>query len=67
MNHSTSLHMRKSLLHDVLDGAVQQFAIWRERARERQLLAQLSDRELRDIRLSRQQAQVEASKPFWKS
>lgn len=66
MNHTTSLHMRKPLFHNVLEGAVQQFTVWRERARERQLLAQLSDRELRDIRLNRQQAQFEASKPFWK-
>ena len=66
MNHTTSLNMRKSSLHDVLEGAVQQFTVWRERARERQLLAQLSDRELRDVRLTRQQAQFEASKPFWK-
>ncbi len=45
---------------------MQQFAVWRERARERKLLAQLSDRELRDIRLNRQQAEIEAGKPFWK-
>lgn len=66
MNHTTSLNMRKSSLHDILEGAVQQFAVWRERARERKLLAQLSDRELRDIRLNRQQAEIEAGKPFWK-
>ena len=66
MNHTTSLNMRKSSLHVILEGAVQQFTLWRERARERRLLGQLSDRELRDIRLNRQQAELEASKPFWK-
>ena len=67
MNHTTSINMRKSSLNDFFEGAVQQLVIWRDRARERHVLAQLSDRELRDIRLNRQQAQLEASKPFWKS
>lgn len=67
MNQTTSLNMRKPSLYDILEGALQQFAVWRERARERRLLTQLSERELRDIRLNRQQAQIEASKPFWKS
>ena len=37
-----------------------------ERQRQRDLLATLDDRALRDIGLSREEAQVEASKPFWR-
>jgi uncharacterized protein YjiS (DUF1127 family) len=33
---------------------------------QRQALAQLDDRDLKDIGVTRQQANVEAAKPFWK-
>jgi uncharacterized protein YjiS (DUF1127 family) len=36
------------------------------RSRQRQALAQLDDRLLDDIGVTRQQALAEASKPFWK-
>jgi len=39
---------------------------WQERASERHHLAQLSDRNLRDIGLSRADADLEADKPFWR-
>ncbi len=40
-------------------------ALWRARAEERQTLAVMTDRELRDIGLSPGEAIAEARKPFW--
>lgn len=40
---------------------------WRERARQRDLLAGLDDRMLRDIGLTRADVMCEASKPFWRA
>jgi uncharacterized protein YjiS (DUF1127 family) len=37
-----------------------------ERRRQRRALADLDDRSLRDIGLSRHQAEREAAKPFWR-
>jgi uncharacterized protein YjiS (DUF1127 family) len=37
------------------------------RWRERRALEELDDRALRDMGISRSQAQVEAAKPFWRS
>lgn len=42
-------------------------ATWRRRARERQELARLDLRTLRDLGLSPGDIQFEASKPFWRS
>jgi uncharacterized protein YjiS (DUF1127 family) len=36
------------------------------RSRQRQALAQLDDRDLKDIGITRQQANAEAAKRFWK-
>ena len=41
--------------------------VWQERSRDRFELAQLDDRMLRDIGLSRVDVLHEASKPFWRS
>ncbi|WP_250656238.1 DUF1127 domain-containing protein [Alkalimarinus coralli] len=41
--------------------------LWKERARQRRALAQLSNYQLKDIGLSRSDAINEAGKPFWKS
>lgn len=41
-------------------------AIWAERRRSRRALAELSDMQLRDIGLTRDQADREAEKPFWR-
>ena len=38
---------------------------WFERMRERRMLAELTDRDLRDIGLSRYDAMHEWRKPFW--
>lgn len=43
------------------------FKVWFQRARQRQQLAQLTDRELRDIGVSLAEAYSEATKPFWQS
>jgi uncharacterized protein YjiS (DUF1127 family) len=40
---------------------------WRERIRERHLLASLDDRALRDIRLSRYDVERDTRKPFWRA
>ena len=39
--------------------------VWFQRARQRRQLAQLTDRELRDIGVTRVEAQAEAAKAFW--
>jgi len=41
--------------------------VWRQRQRERQLLAQLSDRDLHDVGLSWSDIALEAKKPFWRA
>jgi len=41
--------------------------VWFQRAHQRRQLAALDDRALRDIGISREQAQTEAAKPFWKA
>jgi uncharacterized protein YjiS (DUF1127 family) len=41
--------------------------VWRERARGRQQLRTLDDHLLRDIGLTRLQAETEANKPFWRA
>jgi uncharacterized protein YjiS (DUF1127 family) len=41
-------------------------ASWLARIRERRQLAQMSDRDLRDVGLSRYDALWECRKPFWK-
>jgi uncharacterized protein YjiS (DUF1127 family) len=40
---------------------------WRRRLRERNELAQMCERSLRDIGLSRYDAFAEAKKPFWRA
>jgi len=41
-------------------------ALWWERGRSRRALAVLGDHELRDIGVTRAEAEVEGAKPFWK-
>lgn len=39
---------------------------WRERQRQRFALSNLDDRLLRDIGVSREDAKIETTKPFWR-
>lgn len=41
--------------------------LWRHRLRDRRELMMMSDRELRDIRLTRCEVLREAEKPFWRA
>ncbi len=40
--------------------------VWRARNRERRELVELSDRDLRDIGLSRWEVEYERTRPFWR-
>ena len=52
----------------LLVAAVQYLAAeWRQRARGRMMLSQLSDRDLRDIGITRAEAAHESAKPFWRA
>ncbi|GAB4349184.1 MAG: hypothetical protein Kow006_10560 [Gammaproteobacteria bacterium] len=44
----------------------QQLELWQERANQRHRLLELDDRLLKDIGISRAEAEREARKPFWK-
>ena len=41
--------------------------LWRSRIRDREELAAMSERDLRDVRLSRADVAVEIGKPFWRA
>jgi uncharacterized protein YjiS (DUF1127 family) len=41
-------------------------AMWHERTRQRRALAAFDDRLLRDIGITRSQAERECNKPFWR-
>ena len=57
--------IRKSWLSEAWDLIAPRVATWRRRARERAQLARLNDRELKDIGITRAEAQMEANKSFW--
>jgi uncharacterized protein YjiS (DUF1127 family) len=42
------------------------FRLWQERVRGREQLLWLGEHELRDIGITRLQAEAEANKPFWR-
>lgn len=48
-----------------LFGLVETMAAWSARRRQRQALSELDDHILKDIGLTREQAQREAARPFW--
>jgi uncharacterized protein YjiS (DUF1127 family) len=56
---------RSVSLADRLFAAVGQVLLWYGRARERRALAELDDHLLRDIGVSRAEAEREITKPFW--
>ena len=45
--------------------AVERFFAWRERSRSRRELMRLTEHQLKDIGLSRHDAESEFQKPFW--
>jgi len=51
---------------DLVLAAVARVEQWRDRTYQRRLLAQLPERELRDVGLSRYDALHEWRKPFWR-
>jgi uncharacterized protein YjiS (DUF1127 family) len=55
-----------SRLKDMLRCGLRLAAVWRRRMRDRRRLAVLTDRDLRDIGLSRSDAHWEYRKPFWR-
>lgn len=62
-----SLHFSsKAPLAGTFTAFNQIFATWRARARSRDELARLDSRGLRDLGLSRSQAEFEINKPFWR-
>jgi uncharacterized protein YjiS (DUF1127 family) len=58
---------RTSALHHVLARIGSELGEWRRRSRDRRALAAMSDRSLRDIGLTRYDADWEARKPFWRA
>jgi uncharacterized protein YjiS (DUF1127 family) len=53
-------------LGDAWDHSVQNLREWRRRTREREELAALDDRMLKDIGLTRADAEFLSNKPFWR-
>ncbi len=47
-------------------GAFGTLLFWQDRARQRRALAQLDDRSLKDLALSRSDVARECAKPFWR-
>jgi uncharacterized protein YjiS (DUF1127 family) len=58
---------RAGVLHYVLARMGSEVGEWRRRLRDRRELAAMSDRSLRDIGLTRYDADWEARKPFWRA
>jgi len=52
---------------DALARGAATFRIWRDRTRQRSQLERLTDRDLRDIGISRLDAAGEFRKPFWRA
>ena len=42
-------------------------SLWYQRARQRNALAELDDRLLRDVNITRSQVRAEIEKPFWQA
>ena len=62
-------HQGSSFLHEqnILIRALDAVFTWQQRARERRALMRLDERALHDLALTRDSADAEASKPFWRS
>jgi uncharacterized protein YjiS (DUF1127 family) len=61
-----SFHIGAERLFQMAMSAFQKFASWIKRSAERRRLADMSDRELKDIGITRYDALMEWKKPFWR-
>jgi uncharacterized protein YjiS (DUF1127 family) len=59
-------HDAVQVLSDAADKLVATLREWRQRSRERAELAALDDRMLKDIGLTRADAEFLSNKPFWR-
>jgi uncharacterized protein YjiS (DUF1127 family) len=68
--HASHGHRRQNhavgALNDAADHFVATWREWRRRSRERSELAALDDRMLKDIGLTRTDAEFLSNKPFWR-
>ncbi len=63
-------YAKPSLLETIVQGTIAAYgtlAAWNHRQAQRQHLLELDERLLRDAGLSREDAEAEAAKPFWRS
>jgi uncharacterized protein YjiS (DUF1127 family) len=67
MAYSITPHLKNALPSLVLPRLGETLRAWRQRTRERDELAQMSDGELHDIGLSRAAVFTELHKPFWQA
>jgi uncharacterized protein YjiS (DUF1127 family) len=56
---------RPDKLSGLIRRVIATFRLWRQNARSRHELLRLSERELKDIGLTRYEALYEANRPFW--
>ncbi len=66
---STLSHQSMTNHHDygLLAQLTEKLHVWRERRRQRQELAQWTDRDLHDVGLSQSDVIRETEKPFWRA
>ena len=64
-SHSLRLFLDHGGLVSLGGAAVRAVLFWMERSRQRRALAELDDRLLRDIGLTRAEAMQECANPFW--
>ena len=57
---------RPRRFRDMVSAVLRRVELWIERRRQRHMLFELTDDQLRDIGLSRSEAFREASTPFWR-
>lgn len=67
MSTLTHSHHKESFGEKTLLAGLAAVAEWQKRARARAELAQLTERDARDMGLTAAQVEFEASKPFWKA
>ena len=65
-SHAWRLFRHHGRLAYLGGAAVRAVLFWMERSRQRRALAELDDRLLRDIGLTREDARQECANPYWK-